>query len=48
MYNLINDFRLLSAPPTEALVKREEQVKSIIQQMGDKYRLHNLVQRKTK
>ena len=39
MYNIINNFIKLSPPPADAIAKREEQVKSIIQQMGHKYRL---------
>jgi hypothetical protein len=39
MYTLINDFMKLSKPPAEAIAKREEAVKQIIQQMGHKYRL---------
>jgi len=39
MYTLINDFIKLSKPPAEAVAKREEAVKALIQQMGHKYRL---------
>lgn len=34
---LLNDLRLLSAPPAEEIAKREEKVKEIIRQLGHKY-----------
>lgn len=45
---LLNDFRLLSAPPADVLVRREEQIKSIIQQLGHKYRLSRPMPKITK
>lgn len=48
MYALIKDFRMLSAPPTDALVKREEEIKRIIEQLGHKYRLSRPMPKITK
>ena len=39
MYEIIKDFRMLSAPPAEAIAKREEQIKEMIEKLGHKYRL---------
>ena len=48
MYQLINDLRRLSPPPAEAIAKRDEQVRVIINALGHKYRLSDSIQRKTK
>lgn len=48
MYQLINDFKRLSPPPAEAIAKRDEQVRVIINAMGHKWLLKTPVQRKTK
>lgn len=36
---LLNDFRILPAPPVEAITKREEEIKRIIKDLGHKYLL---------
>jgi hypothetical protein len=46
MYEKLIDFRKLSPPPKQALDERATKVEQIIQQMGDKYRLHSTIQRK--
>lgn len=39
MYNVLSDFRLLSAPPTEKVAEMQEQIRIIKNAMGHKYRL---------
>ena len=39
MYELINDFRMLSSPPAEEMAKREQQITEMIEKLGHKYRL---------
>ena len=44
----LNDFRNLSAPPADALAKRDEAVRILINAMGHKYRLSRPMPKITK
>jgi hypothetical protein len=48
MFTQLNDFRKLSPPPVEALIKRNEQVTELKKQLGNKYLLATTIKKGNK